>query len=202
MRSSTSPDMTGRCRRCYLLQAACLCAELPTIPTRTQVLVVRHALESWKTTNTARFAQLAMPNLRILEYGGREPMDPAPILEPGTWLVFPQTEAEQPTGAAPRQIVVLDGTWAQARRMMKRYPAFRGLPRLALPLPKQPWRNLRQAPFPGALSTLEAIGEALRPLEGDAVAEQLRALNDQLVTRVLAVRGRRRRPDEPVATVP
>lgn len=200
MRSSTAPDLTGRCRRCYLVESACLCAELPTIPTRTRVLVVRHALEAWKTTNTARFAQLAMPNARVIEYGGIDPIDPAPILEPGSWLVFPSAEPELPQGEPPRQIVVLDGTWAQARRMMKRYPAFRGLPRLAMPLSKRPWENLRQAPFPGALSTLEAIGEALRAIEGDAVAEQLRALNDQLVTRVLSVRGRRRRPDEPIAT--
>jgi hypothetical protein len=54
--------------------------------------------------------------------------------------------------------------------------------------PAEPLR-LRARPKPSHLSTFEAIGEALRALEGDAVGDQVAAANRLFIERVLSTRG-------------
>jgi DTW domain-containing protein YfiP len=44
---------------------------MPTIPTQSRFVVIRHVKEAFKTTNTARLAALAMPSLVIHDGGLR-----------------------------------------------------------------------------------------------------------------------------------
>jgi DTW domain-containing protein YfiP len=152
------------------------------------VLVLRHALEAKKTTNTARIAALALPKARIVEYGapGRA-FSVESLAAPGTWLLFPGPP-DRPAGR-PDRLVVVDGSWTQARRMLQRIPALRRLPRWSLAAPDRPRRRLRVAPAPDALSTLEAIAGALRELEGDDVGDALERLYDLMVEQILLARG-------------
>ena len=192
MRSFTTAALPGRCPRCYVMATHCLCAEVPTVATRTQVVVVRHQREGWKSTGTARIAALALPGLSCLEYG--EDAQPAqaaltPELLEGAGVLFP---AEPPAAWAPgtlRRLVVLDGTWRQARRMFKRLPALHALPRLSLPPQAHPVLRLRTTTFEDGRSTLEAIADALALLEGPEVAAPLRALHELHVERTFRARG-------------
>lgn len=69
--------------------------------------------------------------------------------------------------ARPRRLVVLDGTWPQARKLLRDNSWVAALPRVCL-RPKQPGQyRIRRAPRPEQLSTIEAIVEALRILESD-----------------------------------
>src|SRR5262249_47622572 len=107
------------------------------------------------------------------------------------WLVFP--EGAPVTGAPvppPRQLVVLDASWSQARRMYRKLAALRGLPTLRLPDAEVPAARLRESPGPGRVSTIEAIAGALRLIEGDAAAAPLEALFATAVERA-AASGRR-----------
>ena len=105
----------------------------------------------------------------------------------GAWLLFPDGP---PLTAAPpvppRCVIVLDGTWDQARHMRQRFVALRGLPILRLPDAAAPARRLRAAPAPGMVSTIEAIARAVRLLESDAKACQLEALFDLACERAAA----------------
>ena len=171
MASSHEP----RCPRCLLLQRVCLCAAIPTVITRTRIVIVRHHLERWRSSNSGRLAHLALTNSEIVEHGGRTIAELPPLA--GAWLVFPEGE---PATAAPvpppRQLVVLDATWSQARRMYRKLAALRGLPILRLPEAPMPAARLRESPAPDRVSTIEAIARALRLLEGDAAAAPLEAL--------------------------
>jgi DTW domain-containing protein YfiP len=163
----------------------CLCAELPTIATRTRVVIVRHHLERWRTSNSGRLAHLALPNSIVIDHGGLA----GPAVMPGledAWLVFPEGDPVEAVEVAPRQLVVLDATWSQARRMFRKLPALRGLPVLRLPDAAMPAARLRQSPGPGRVSTIEAIARALRLVEGDAVAAPLEALFELAVRRAVA----------------
>jgi DTW domain-containing protein YfiP len=79
------------------------------------------------------------------------------------------------------QLLVLDGTWAQARRMLYRVEALRDLPRLSLPVTSA-LPHIRRQPRAGAMSTFEAIARALQLLEGDVVADPLETLLRRWVT--------------------
>ncbi len=196
MRSSTPRDLAHHCKRCYLNEAICLCDAIPRVPTRTEVLIVRHVAELRLTSNTGRFVALALPNSRILEYGGGPEFDDTELREDGSVLLYSATGAPQPLPEGPiRRLIVLDGSFRQARRMYKRIDALRGLPELALPPPAVVPVRLRQPPAPHGLSTLEAVAHALALLEGAALVAPLHTLQAELVRRVDAHRGRRRAPD-------
>ncbi len=191
MRSRTPEDLAGRCPRCYLPTALCLCDEVPQVLTRTEFLVIRHNKEREKSTNTARMAALALPRCRLLTYGAPgERFDAAVLDAPDTWLLFTGNAPPAPDAPLPRRLVVLDGSWAQARRMVQRVPELRRLPGLTLPPPAPNTRRLRRPPHADGMSTIEAMAGAVALLEGEEVARPLYELHERMIDRVLASRGR------------
>lgn len=196
MRSTTPKDLSGHCQRCLLRLEICICASLPRVKTRTKVLIVQHVTELRLTSNTGRLAALALPNACIQSYGGGEPFDGSVLLAEPAALLY-SAAASGRSGAAPElppisKLVVLDGSFRQARRMYKRIEALRLLPELALPAPVVVPHRLRQPPHEAGMSTLEAIAHAIALLEGPEVAAPLHALQADFVQRMDALRGRRR----------
>jgi len=174
-----------RCQRCNLPSHLCLCAELPRVETRTRLLLLQHVMELGKKSNTGRVAALALANARRLVYGGPDgSFDPVPLSEPGTWLLFPDGPPAPPDAPAPRQLVVLDGSWSQARRMTQRLPVLRTLPRLVLPPPAPGMLRLREPTHPSGMSTLDAIARAVAMLEGPEAAAPLERLAALRVQRI------------------
>jgi DTW domain-containing protein len=175
-----------RCERCLFQRRVCLCGEIPTVPTRTHVVIVRHHLEQWRSSNTGRLAHFALPNSTLLDHGGSLGPATLPPMD-GAWLVFPEGDPVHSFAEPPRQLVFLDATWSQARRMFRKLDGLRGLPLLRLPTDLgAATRRLRESPEPGKLSTIEAIAAALRLVEGDSVATPLEALFQVAVGRAAA----------------
>ncbi len=192
MRSSTDATLPGRCPVCWVKQEHCVCPLVPQVPTRTRVLFVRHEREAAKSTGTARIAQLALPHHALVSYGDVPTEADAALAAmdlAGAAVLFP---AEPPAPwplEPPRTLVIIDGTWRQARKMMKKLPALAHLPRLALPPKPEPVLRLREGTLEGGRSTLEAVADALRTWEGAAVADPLDALHAAYVERVFRARG-------------
>lgn len=190
MRSFTTAGGPGRCPRCFVLEAHCVCSRIPQVQTRTEIVVVRHERESWKSTGTARIAALAMPGLRILDFG--EDAEPALSTLPselagGAHLLFP---SDAPVSFSDvKRLVVLDGTWRQTRRMFAKLPSLHGVPTLSLPVKESKVLRLRDSKFEQGRSTLEAIAEAVALLEGDEVAAPLHTLHATYVEHVFRARG-------------
>jgi DTW domain-containing protein YfiP len=161
------------CSRCLLQQRVCLCAEIPSIATRTRIVIVRHHLERFRSSNSGRLAHLALVNSELVDHGGSG--GPAKLADlDGAWLLYPEGP---PTTTAPvpppEQLVVLDATWSQARRMYRKLDRLRGLPIFRLPDEPIPAARLRESPGEGRVSTIEAIARALRMIEGEAPAAAL-----------------------------
>lgn len=180
-----------RCERCLFQRRVCLCAEIPTVETRTRVVIVRHHLERFRSSNSGRLAHYALPNSVLVEHGGADGMAKLPPLD-GAWLLYPVPQLEEEAAVAeprevPRQLVVLDATWSQARRMYRKLGVLRGLPIMRLPEEPVPAARLRESPAPGLVSTIEAIARALRMLEGEDVAAPLEELFRLAVARAEAM---------------
>jgi DTW domain-containing protein YfiP len=191
MRSTTPRDLNGHCPRCTLLLEICVCGVLPRVAARTEIVLIRHITEQLLTSNTGRFAALALPNSRILAYGGGETFDATALRAPGSALLYCSGPA-RPLPFVPERLIVLDGSFRQARRMYKRVPVLRDLPELTLPAPSVTPTRLRQPPHPEGMSTIEAIAAALSSLEGPELAAPLWALHAELVSRADRMRGRKR----------
>jgi DTW domain-containing protein YfiP len=165
---------------------------VPTIATQTRVVIVRHHREINRSSNSGRLANLALPNSVIIDHGvpdDREPTKLPPL--DGAWLLFPAgpPTLERPV-PPPRQLIVLDATWSQARRMYRKLDVLRGLPTLRLPDAPVPTARLRTSPGEGRVSTIEAIARALRILEGEEAAAGLERLFAVAVERAQST-GRR-----------
>lgn len=174
-RSAT--DLSTRCASCLVRRDLCLCDRVPRIRNRTRVVIVRHALEAFRSTNTGRIAMLALENAVLVDHGGRPGTGlaslPEPLADPGAWMLFPDGAREP--DVAPRTIVVVDASWSQARRMVQRVERLRSMPRFAVsPGPSLP--RLRIAPRGDGMSTIEAISRALARFEAPDVSEALDAL--------------------------
>lgn len=183
------PDLSRRCPRCLFPPAECLCADVPRVDTRTRFLLLRHASEVNRPTNSGRWAALALRRSRLLDYALQgSPPDLSAIQEPGTAVLFP---SPHPPGLSPppRQIVVLDATWAQARRMIQRIPVLRRLPRLSLPAVAGAARPMREPTVAGGVSTLEAMAAALHLVGEPDAARALEALHAAASERAWRLRG-------------
>lgn len=173
----------------------CVCADIPRIETRTQIVIVRHIGEKFRSSNSGRAAALALRGSTLIDFGDRHGdgarLDADALRVPGTWLVFPEGEPRrEPPSPPPERLVFLDATWQQARRMRRRLPGLRGLPILHLAIDAMPAARLRESPGAGRVSTIEAIAQALRLLEGEPPAAALEQLFALLVSRARAS-GRR-----------
>lgn len=194
MRSRTTQDLPGRCPRCWIRVAFCICPEVPQVATRTEIILVRHEREAWKSTGTARVALQALTHARLLEYGedGSATDDALRAMGEGSHVLFPDVGAEVTAHAPvepPKRLVVLDGTWRQTRRMLKRLPSLDAAPRLKLPPKFLAPLRLRESQDPMGRSTLEAIADAVELLEGPAASQPLHALHALFVERVFRARG-------------
>lgn len=201
MRSYSPPGAGTRCPACFLRHDACMCGWIPRIDTRLHVHIVRHSSELRRPTNSARIAALALSNSSLVDHGlPHVPYDPTPIAGEDVWLLFPEGRPPDDRSAPapppprtperpPRVLVVLDGNWGQARRMSKRLPVVRDLPRLAVPPPRPGTHRLRRPHAPWAMATIEAIARALEGLGEPDAAHTLDAVFLEFVRRTRAQRG-------------
>jgi DTW domain-containing protein YfiP len=175
----------------------CLCPAVPALRIGIEFVFVRHASERTRLTNTGHWAALALEGSAVVEQGvPGAPLDLAPLAVDGGYALFPGPPAPPPL-ARPRRIVVPDGTWAQARRIMQRVPALRTLPRFPLEAPRAATR-LRRPTVAGGMSTLEAVAAALRALGEPEAASRLDALLDAGIALVARL-GRRPSGPAPAA---
>lgn len=162
------------CTRCERPVAVCWCAHLPSLETRTRVVVLQHPRERHMPIGTARMATLCLSNAEIhsgvrfapevLQHALGDPARPAVLLYPGEGAV--DIRAQPPR--QPVTLVVLDGTWFQARKLLRENPELAALPRYAFQPTAPSEYRIRKEPQPTYTSTIEALAYALGPLEGDA----------------------------------
>lgn len=204
------------CARCGRPRVVCLCAHIAPIRTRTRVLILQHPRESAVPIGTARLAELGLINSERLVgvdfENDRELSRALPDSGPPPILLYPGAKARDLAELPPSKpvtLVVIDGTWSQAEKILKTNPRLASMPRYALN-PEAPSRyRIRRAPSAHCISTIEAIVQALLTLEGpespvraalapfDAMVEQQLTFKRERAERR---HTKRKRPARPRAT--
>jgi hypothetical protein len=198
------------CPRCSKPAALCICDRVEPVATALCVVILQHPREDDAVLGTARLVTLTLPNaeLRVglswrslAQALGRE------HARPERWAVLaatrlpaplPPAVAANPVVLVDRRgrplplgrhglegIIVLDGTWSQAKTLWWRNPWLLKLPRLVL-APREPslYGRLRREPRREWVSTLEAVADVLPALgEPGAARESLRRLLRTLLQR-------------------
>ncbi|WP_437736878.1 DTW domain-containing protein [Sorangium sp. So ce1335] len=161
--------MRDVCFRCWRPRPVCYCALLPSLPTRTRVVLLQHPRERRVGIGTARMTHLALPNSELHE--GVVFEDDARIralaADPTTAVLFPGGDADPAAGPPVRSLLVVDGTWWQARKMLALNPRLASVRRIGI-TPRAPGNyRIRREPRPECLATVEAVASALGALEGE-----------------------------------
>ncbi|AZF65343.1 MULTISPECIES: tRNA-uridine aminocarboxypropyltransferase [Pseudomonas] len=183
-----------QCSRCLRPITHCLCALIPSLDSRTRVLLLQHPSEVSHALNTARLAALGLNNAQLVV--GEVFEDLPTLLNPPGYqarLLFPAEDA-QPLQAytstdEPMLLVVPDGTWRKARKLLHLNPLLAALPRVTLAEGAVSRYRLRKAPGPGALSTVEAIVQALQVLEAPASFDALLTPFEALIEGQISAMG-------------
>jgi DTW domain-containing protein YfiP len=204
------------CADCGKPAPLCVCDAISPVETRHEVLILQHPQEQDRELGTARIASrqlararlvvgLSWPSLAAALGHAADPRRWAtlhPWAEPGPARLelHGQTGAEAAAILASLEgVIVLDGSWSQAKALWWRNPWLLKTRRLALnPAAPSLYGDLRREPRRAALSTIEAVAAALSILEGDAsllerTIAPFRALLDRY--RRVAARPRVHRPD-------
>lgn len=171
-------------------QRVCYCPHLVSLPTRTKVVILQHPRERDMPIGTARMASLCLPNSELhvgidwsnapaLQRAISDPERPAVLLYPGDGA----TDLMQDPPKGPCTLVVLDGTWWQARKLLRSNPNLEALPRVAFTPAKASEYRIRREPQDDYVSTIEALAEVLPALEQDGrsfagLLEPFRAMVD------------------------
>ena len=185
--------MIETCPKCEKAQNLCVCAAVAPVDNRIFVLILRHPQEQDRKLGTARIATLQLKNC-ALKTGlswpnlsralGRADADPKKwgVLYLGTARTSaplppqPLTVLNRKGGVAEDQgvlgdlegIILLDGTWQQAKALWWRNAWMLKCRRLVLQPPVESlYGNLRKEPRKESVSTIEAAAYALAALEKD-----------------------------------
>ena len=183
-----------QCPRCLRPTTHCLCALIPRLDSRTRVLLLQHPSEVNHALNTARLAALGLVNAQLVV--GEIFEDLQALLNPPGYqarLLFPAEDAQPLQAYSPSSqpllLVVPDGTWRKARKLLHLNPLLAALPRVTLAAGAVSRYRLRKAPGPGALSTVEAIVQALQVLEAPQSFDPLLRPFEALIDGQIAAMG-------------
>jgi DTW domain-containing protein len=140
----------GRCEGCRLVATHCICAQRPTIDVNAGVCLIMGDIEALKPSNTGWLVADVVADTFAFGWS-RTAVDPGllAVLNDPHWqqfVVFPSEYAEPARvvtdvaevshaaqGAGKRPLfVLLDGTWAEARKMFRKSPYLDALPVLSL----------------------------------------------------------------------
>ena len=160
------------CAHCRRPSVTCWCDRLTPLQSRTRTCFLQHPRESRVAIGTARMAHLSLPNSELhrgVEFGSHARVRELAAAE-GTALLFPGEGAIEPSalrGSPPRTLIVVDGTWSQARKVVDRNPFLKLLPRIGLQPPRPSNYRIRKEPAEHCVSTIEAVVHVLGELEGE-----------------------------------
>lgn len=188
------------CDKCEKLPSMCMCDVIVPQDHHLEVLILQHPQEPDKALGTARIAEMtlkkatlkvALSTANLKKALGREDIQPnrwgvlylgsAPIPNKRGVTFVDRTskplpaEQQSQIRSTLQGIVVLDGTWSQAKALWWRNAWLLKCQRMVLN-PKKPslYGDLRKEPKKQCLSTIEAIAQTMEDLgEHIAVHDQL-----------------------------
>ncbi|MBL8200409.1 MAG: DTW domain-containing protein [Chromatiales bacterium] len=201
---------TIACPACGKPPGVCICDRVGKVATQLRVVILQHPQEDDALLGTAKLVEVTLPKAEVrvgLSWASLDHAIGGRNADRERWAVLavaklpvpvPEEARNEPVVVIDRKgrlrdlkrhglegIIVLDGTWSQAKTLWWRNAWLLKLPRVVLK-PREPsmYGRLRKEPRKEWVSTLEAIGDVLPALgEPEAVRTSLRRLLRTLLQR-------------------
>ena len=186
--------MNDVCSQCEKLPHLCICEAVKPVDNRVYVLILRHPQEQDRKLGTAKIATLQLKNSALktgLSWPNLAKASGLPNPDPKKWGILylgmaktleelpdqPLTVLSKKGNVADKQesvleelegIILLDGTWQQAKALWWRNAWMLKCRRLVLQPPHVSlYGNLRKEPRKESVSTIEAAAYTLASLDHD-----------------------------------
>lgn len=164
-------DVCGGCGR---LTSVCICGALVEVQSPLRVVILQHPSELKQPLATVPLLQRCLTPCEVHvgeDFNGTEIQARLQAQATGVALLFPSSEEAAPADGlcfTPHTLLVIDGTWRKARRILHTNPWLLELPRMSLSDACPSRYRIRQSSVPGSLCTLEAVAFGLFELSGES----------------------------------
>ncbi len=214
---TAAPEPVAECPRCQKALPLCICDSVTPIENRIGLLILQHPQEQDRALGTARLTAAFLPKATVrvgLSWPSLAKALGRPVADPARWAILylgsaraADLDADRDVVALTRKgevadnqrailgaiegVVLLDGTWSQAKALWWRNPWMLKCQRVILN-PAQPSRygRLRREPRRDGLSTIESAAMILSSLERRPdIADTLNAGFERMLARYREVQA-------------
>lgn len=196
------------CLECGLPEHVCICEEIQHLRQNTLKIhlhVILHEKELGRNTNTGRLVEFIFAD-HVHYYLWERKSPPAGLMniiesdKEAVYLLYPANEDSdfiRPEAVMKRyekdlkniHLIILDGTWQEARKIQNKSPYLKTVTRLELDVQEQSVFTLRRNQKQGNLCTAEAVYHALFQLEDHNSAQNLQEVTSLFLRRYEIGRG-------------
>ena len=216
-KAGTGVEEVPECADCGKPLPLCICDSVTPIENKVSLLILQHPQEQDRALGTARLTAMHFENAVVkigLSWPSLSKALGRPVDDPSRWAVLylgsakvSELDTDKEIVAINRKgeleehqrailgdiegIVLLDGTWSQAKALWWRNPWMLKCQRVILgPRRASRYGELRREPRRDGLSTIEAAGMLLAGLEKRPdIAETLNGAFERMLTRFREVQG-------------
>ncbi|WP_119978721.1 tRNA-uridine aminocarboxypropyltransferase [Shewanella algidipiscicola] len=176
------------CEQCQYPLNACLCAHIRPMSTSLELIVLQDPGEVKHAKNSVKLMKAVLDSLRVEV--GETPSDFASLkayldsVDKPIYLLYPSEHSQSITQqrvASDAVLLLLDGTWRKAYKLLQLNPWLQQYPALHLELDAPSHYTIRKAKRDDSLSTLEAAALAIKAVSPNA---DVSPLNDALAALV------------------
>lgn len=153
------------CYSCLRPTAHCVCGYIPSFAAHTNLLLLQHPNEWRKYYSTARLVKQSITNASLTRgviFSEEALRTRINAYQP--YLLYPGADShdcEEVELSDDNLVIVIDGTWDEAQKIVYRNPILHTIPRISFRRPLTSTYRIRRPPKGGYLSTVESVAYLL-----------------------------------------
>ncbi|MNK15799.1 DTW domain protein [compost metagenome] len=175
--SAHEPQYRDLCTSCLQPDYGCYCSAIEKFNPQIEFVILIHPIEVKRRIATGRMSHLCLENSHLIKgedysenakvnellsdpafysmilYPGFQSTDLTPLTAQERQSLFPQDKKIR--------LFVIDGTWASAKKMMRKSRNLHSLPKICFSPSKPSGFKVRKQPHENCFSTIEAIHEVI-----------------------------------------
>ncbi|MDB1122666.1 tRNA-uridine aminocarboxypropyltransferase [Vibrio algarum] len=170
----------------------CFCKDIPDLQSAVKIVLLMHPNELNRDTNTGKLVSMSLSSTLTFTWDRVSP--PEELIQLitcnnyQTILLFPGSESTKLDAQSihqnhkPPMFILLDATWQEAKKMVRKSPWLQALTTMALTGEFSSNYSLRRNQTPGNLCTCETVSEVLKLNDESANGATLDAFFDRYLS--------------------
>jgi DTW domain-containing protein YfiP len=155
-----------RCYSCFRPSSHCVCDSVTPFTAHCNFLILQHWNERKKYHSTSWLTTHTIKNSKLLQgIVFEEQVLQKALAGQKNYILFPgpdSVDCRTVPFDVSTNVIVIDGTWSEAGKILTRNPILQGIPRISFHQTFKSSFYIRKQPKVGYLSTIESVGHLLK----------------------------------------